>query len=309
MAPSPQPHNRHRSSLEGVINFAQPPLLSPEQRAHAKRKFYSIVNHFLSINHGSEKYNCPLLVRYSYEYALSEESKNIFLQVFFQSMALSIDEDDVDFSDAELEEELGSTFSNFADYLIDNFFLPRKICSHSTSSSATSTSASAASAASATSTSITSTSTTSASAICDTLFKSRQLIHNSTFSQGIYQEDSTALAGLFICYSVRPRRRPALSWHPRSCCSSSRRMSIRDRHRCVISRKFDSAEARSRVQKYGQDARDDDANLLRDNIDFVEVAHILPHSLTEFEPGSSELVCFFSYHLFVGSLHHGTASN
>lgn len=123
---SPQPHNRHRSSLEGVINFTQPPLLSLEQRAHAQRKFYSIVNHFINIGHGSEKYNRPLLIRYSYEYALSEESQDIFLQAFFQSMALSIDEHEVDFSDKELEEELGSTFFNFSDYLLDNFFLPRK---------------------------------------------------------------------------------------------------------------------------------------------------------------------------------------
>lgn len=74
---------------------------------------------------------------------------------------------------------------------------------------------------------------------------------------------------------------------------------IRDRHRCVISRKFDAVEAVSRYKKYGHDARDDDAKLLRDTnaVESIEVAHILPHSLTEFEPGSSEIVVLSPFFL------------
>lgn len=108
------------------LNLSQRPQLRPEQRDEAKRTFYHIVNHFTNINHDSEKYSRPLLIRYTYEYALSEESRDIFLQAFFNSIALSID-DDVDLSNKLLVEELASTFSNFSDYLLDNFFLPRKI--------------------------------------------------------------------------------------------------------------------------------------------------------------------------------------
>ncbi|KAK1754159.1 hypothetical protein QBC47DRAFT_385899 [Echria macrotheca] len=57
---------------------------------------------------------------------------------------------------------------------------------------------------------------------------------------------------------------------------------IRDRHRCVISRRFDQDEATKRMRKYGDDAKDDDGNLLSGETQFdsLEVAHILPHSLT-----------------------------
>ncbi|KAI0870105.1 hypothetical protein GGS24DRAFT_493251 [Hypoxylon argillaceum] len=58
---------------------------------------------------------------------------------------------------------------------------------------------------------------------------------------------------------------------------------IRDRHRCVISRVFDLAEADERYDTPGG-AQDDDGNLLADEPDdpaYLEVAHILPHSLTQ----------------------------
>jgi hypothetical protein len=70
---------------------------------------------------------------------------------------------------------------------------------------------------------------------------------------------------------------------------------IRDHHRCVISRKFDLNEALSRAKKDGINAKDDDGYWLRDEIEkpeFLEVAHILPHSLMSFSTssGKTELV-------------------
>ncbi len=56
----------------------------------------------------------------------------------------------------------------------------------------------------------------------------------------------------------------------------------RDRHRCVVTRRFDQAEADRRLQSDGyENARDDDGRLLKEEeeMDFVEVAHILPHGL------------------------------
>lgn len=66
---------------------------------------------------------------------------------------------------------------------------------------------------------------------------------------------------------------------------------IRDRHRCVISRRFDADEVAKRTKRSGDEAKDDDGNLLRDEPQFesLEVAHILPHALTKVETGS-ELV-------------------
>ncbi|KAI2983394.1 unnamed protein product [Aspergillus niger] len=68
---------------------------------------------------------------------------------------------------------------------------------------------------------------------------------------------------------------------------------IRDHHRCVISRKFDRREAERRLQQNGEDCKDDDGNLLRnessDRFQFLEVAHILPHSLTSVASDNAEL--------------------
>ncbi|EKJ70355.1 hypothetical protein FPSE_09572 [Fusarium pseudograminearum CS3096] len=62
---------------------------------------------------------------------------------------------------------------------------------------------------------------------------------------------------------------------------------LRDRYRCVISRKFDAAEAERRFQKYGENnAMDQDGVPLADpgqEFDYLEVAHILPHSLTSLD--------------------------
>ncbi|KAI1144694.1 hypothetical protein F4825DRAFT_387146 [Nemania diffusa] len=58
---------------------------------------------------------------------------------------------------------------------------------------------------------------------------------------------------------------------------------IRDRHRCVISRKFDFSEAIKRSRAPGG-PQDDEGNLIaNDPIEPapLEVAHILPHSLTK----------------------------
>ena len=63
----------------------------------------------------------------------------------------------------------------------------------------------------------------------------------------------------------------------------------RDRHRCVISRKFEQIVADYRLGKAGENARDDDGNYLtddRDPFDKLDVAHILPHSLTQAGPDS-----------------------
>jgi hypothetical protein len=60
----------------------------------------------------------------------------------------------------------------------------------------------------------------------------------------------------------------------------------------VISRKFDLEEGEKRMRRDGDSARDDDGDLLLEDAnpaDFLEVAHILPHSLMKADIGS-ELV-------------------
>ncbi|KAL5052003.1 hypothetical protein BDW71DRAFT_169928 [Aspergillus fruticulosus] len=57
---------------------------------------------------------------------------------------------------------------------------------------------------------------------------------------------------------------------------------VRDRHRCVISRRFDAQEAQTRYKRDRRDVKDDDGQSLlpeRDTMAYLEVAHIIPHSL------------------------------
>ncbi|POR39343.1 Uncharacterized protein TPAR_00459 [Tolypocladium paradoxum] len=117
------------SSPEGIINFLSGQQLGADQRSKATRRFYHIINHFESAENtsGDSQYNRPRLVRLTYEYAISEESKDNILRAFFKSMMLPVDGDEnVDFTDTQLEEETHSNLNGFSEYLFDNFFLPLK---------------------------------------------------------------------------------------------------------------------------------------------------------------------------------------
>jgi len=60
---------------------------------------------------------------------------------------------------------------------------------------------------------------------------------------------------------------------------------MRDRHRCVVSRRFDPGKALELTRLHGNLAQDDDRVLLSDDPNRAEplqVAHIISHSLTRF---------------------------
>jgi len=62
---------------------------------------------------------------------------------------------------------------------------------------------------------------------------------------------------------------------------------VRDHHRCVVSRVFDIEEFERRIRREGEaEARDDDGNPLSGPFGHLEVAHIIPHSLTRPQEGS-----------------------
>ncbi|KAF2967331.1 hypothetical protein GQX73_g6277 [Xylaria multiplex] len=262
MASSPKPIHRHQPSLEGIINFSELPPL--EHRAEAQRRFYHIVNHFETRNDGGgggdnnnnaarsstvrtrrtgHDYSRPRLVRLTYEYARSEASRDYFLRAFFQSMSLPMsgdengdeeEEADVDLTNRELEADLCSTLFSFADYLLDNFFLPLKASTNKTP-------------------------------------QPSPAYHSAVQrTQGEGPQDFTGTP-----YRVSTLRGACL---------------VRDRHRCVVSRIFYQNEAIARIEKDGLDARDDDGNpLIGESFDVLEVAHILPHSLTKPNASTSQL--------------------
>ncbi|KIH89536.1 hypothetical protein SPBR_07308 [Sporothrix brasiliensis 5110] len=134
-ASSPQRHLRHQASLENVLDVAsaaQDPLTSSERTA-ARQVFYRIVQHFEAIDpfqgmaraEQANAYSHPLLVRYTYEYSFSEDSRDVFLRAFFDSVGLDLaglvnTRAEIDF------DKVTPHFHGFADHLIDNFFLPLK---------------------------------------------------------------------------------------------------------------------------------------------------------------------------------------
>jgi len=116
---SPSPLHRHQSSLESIINFFTELPSKTEQRSVAKDRFNHIVNYFNTDNPSNRSpYNRSQLIRFTYQYALSKQSQDNLLQAFFRAIALSVDNKNFDIN------ELRSKFFTFADYFLDNFFLP-----------------------------------------------------------------------------------------------------------------------------------------------------------------------------------------
>ncbi|RWA11045.1 hypothetical protein EKO27_g4054 [Xylaria grammica] len=174
--------------------------------------------------------------------------KVTLLWAFFRSMALSITGENVDFSDEGLEEELRSSLCSFADYPLDNFFLP--CLYHDPSKSPNSGNVSLAKA---------STKRT----------PQPPPAYHSAFQEG--QRGANSLLGGRNGY--RAFVLPCL---------------ISDRHRCVMSRRFGQQEALKCMKDDRNGAKDDDGNLLVSPPRFgkLEVAHILLRSLTRFGSGS-----------------------
>ncbi|KAM5468564.1 hypothetical protein MferCBS49748_003321 [Microsporum ferrugineum] len=181
--------------------------MSVDERSRAQGVLDRIINRLASHSHVNHGYGCHLLVRHSYDYSLSELSKDTFLRVFFNFMELEISSDeDIDTDD----DHIPPKFIQFADMLIFIIFQSLAI-----------------------------------------LFHARSL-HDITGTS----ERVSYLRALCL---------------------------VRDHHRCVISRVFDAQQAVVRMTQYGLNAQDDDGNLIIDGDrgEVLDIAHILPHSLTK----------------------------
>lgn len=123
MASFPAPY---QVTLASVLASSRQPLTF-EQRIQAQSNFHRIVDHFryAAIR---ERLNGAQLIRGMFAFARSDESRDIFLHAFFQSMDLSLYHDvNLHFATQEEEEELAVAFADFADNLVGSFFLPREI--------------------------------------------------------------------------------------------------------------------------------------------------------------------------------------
>ncbi|KAF5132772.1 hypothetical protein E5D57_003392 [Metarhizium anisopliae] len=102
-----------------------------DDRGVAEQRFYRIAIHYENNQPTlpGGQYNHPKLLGLMHEFAIPEKSKDHFLQAVFNAIGSSIQEqDDVDLSDNKTEHRIREKVVEFADYLIDNFFLPREPC-------------------------------------------------------------------------------------------------------------------------------------------------------------------------------------
>jgi hypothetical protein len=124
---------------------------------------------------------------------------------------------------------------------------------------------------------------------CFTLFSISLMYSNDgNCSQSFVGQDTTAHTHLAFFPPIRYSQPKAANFRFKT------ELSHRDHHQCVISRKFDRREAERRLQQDGEGCRDDDREPLRnrsnDQFQFLEVTHILPHSLTSAASDNAELV-------------------
>ncbi|KAL8334541.1 hypothetical protein RB598_009020 [Gaeumannomyces tritici] len=228
------PHHRHQSSLQGILDIGAP-IMEEDTRAQASARMRHILQHYETAIANQQPqpqpqhYNRPALVRLTHDYALSDASKALFLSSFFEHLDLplagNVTDPDINFGDSEVEARLCAAVNAFAEYLMDNFFLPLKAVSNKTP-------------------------------------------QPSPITQSAVQRAQ----GLPQSFAGTPSRISTL----RGTCL------VRDRHRCVISHLFDTTEGRKRYEATSGDARDDDGDPIHPH-EFrpLEVAHILPHSLTK----------------------------
>lgn len=118
------PHRSHQISVQDFVNLSSTPPLAETVRIQAEERFHTVVDHFTPTDEDSASYNRPKLVGLVYRYAISPKSKDNVLLAFFRATELSMEGGPVDFSDATQTDALRARVVGFAEYLVNNFFMP-----------------------------------------------------------------------------------------------------------------------------------------------------------------------------------------
>jgi hypothetical protein len=243
------PLHRHQSSLEKIIDFSTQPPLS--NRAKVKTTLSQLLA-YCSRTAEPRKYNWVSLLELVQEYSISELGLDNFLRYIFTSILGDEPEQRIDLVDISTKfdnfddwdeihkDRISKCLQEIADNLVNCFFLP---CMRET--------------------------------FCDSIIiltrclvravgsKTPQPSHSLTPTV----PGSARLSPTGVTYRLSNLRTKCLT---------------RDRHRCVITRRFDRSEAESRYKLDGLEARDDDGCVLASEKEaptFLEVSHIIPHSL------------------------------
>ncbi|OZJ01564.1 hypothetical protein BZG36_05505 [Bifiguratus adelaidae] len=227
---------RHQSSLEVVLDFSQPFSLTPAESHKARNLFNHLTEHYEPEQTTNKRYKPVTLIRTTYERVIA---KDAFLNYFFLNIheKLSSGKDigstpdpsrtlsffhDLSSWDSTQKDEVALAINEFADYMIDNFFVPLRASSVKTP-----------------------------------------------------QSTPASLSAMHVSTPTGMTQRVSALRH--SCL-------IRDHHR---------GEAKKRYEEEGDNCKDDDGKPLEDEssdqFQYLEVAHILPHSLTSIPTEDSDL--------------------
>jgi hypothetical protein len=138
------PLHRHQTSLESVINFAiTAASLSTNERDQATSTFDRIIKHcsthesLKAPGDAGRRYGRAKLVKLVYDHAISDAGRDNVLRYFLTSMMIESMEMEVkqfsrvltslagfDDWDVPMKESIMERVRNFADHLVDGFFLP-----------------------------------------------------------------------------------------------------------------------------------------------------------------------------------------
>lgn len=126
---SPTGHDCHQALLEEVskLSLSEAPS-EPDQRTRMTEIFKQIIGHYEPLQPKDGRYKHVTLLKLTYEYVLSKESRDRFLKFFFESVKISV-EDEFHFEDwdPERKSEFESRLDACADFLVNSFFLPSKL--------------------------------------------------------------------------------------------------------------------------------------------------------------------------------------
>jgi HNH endonuclease len=256
------PLHRHQSSFEGFIDLSPLSPLKPDLRSEGTILFNRIISYYEpSQSEGPYTYKPITLIRVTHEHVVSQDN---FLNTFFLSL-----ENGLSLENASPTSDFSKALSHFKNFESWDRDQREKLATDLAAF---------------------------AKYLIDHFFLPRR--SSSTISGDRYLCDHLVKAS--ARRTPQPTPAPVSGAQtPQQVTGITQRISVlrrdclrRDHHRCVITRSFDTREALERIKREGDSAADDDGQLLKDETErseYLEVAHILPHSLMT-QSGQTDLV-------------------
>jgi hypothetical protein len=136
--------HRHQSSLEGVLDFSIPLSLTPQQHESARNLVIRLIWHYGPEKTVRKGYRPATLIQATLEHVASPDTfMTFFLSYIYDDLHLeegSTGDSDITHSLSYLEgfsswepeqiNKLHGGLERFAEYIVENFFLPRALIPH-----------------------------------------------------------------------------------------------------------------------------------------------------------------------------------